>query len=88
MAVARLRYDADSSEVENMSQVCNIRHKIRCDEAAAFGEQISVCTSLGVTNVLYYRVESKYVGLKGVILSQLEAAVAAAMALALASLFA
>ena len=39
--------------VENMSQVCNIRHKIRYDEAAAFGEQMSVCTSLGVTNVFY-----------------------------------
>ena len=39
--------------LENMCQVCYICHKIRYDEAAAFGEQMSVCTSLGVTNVFY-----------------------------------
>ena len=60
LIVAYFGYKYDPYEVsslrglENMGQVCNIRHKIRCDEAAAFGEQISVCTSLGMTNVLYY----------------------------------
>ena len=50
--------------LENMCQVCYIRHKIRYDEAAAVGEQMAVCTSWGVTNVFYDWVESKSVGLK------------------------
>ena len=39
--------------LENMCQVCYIRHKTRYGEAAAIGEQMSVCTSLVVTHVFY-----------------------------------
>ena len=40
-----------SLALENMCQVCYIRHKTCYGKAAAIGEQMSVCTSLGVTHV-------------------------------------